>query len=47
MALTLAPDEGIVDVPKLLTNLRKQRMKMVQTVVSIDSGECYTELSAS
>ena len=33
MALTLAPTQGTVDIPQLLTNLRKQRMKMVQTVV--------------
>ena len=35
MALTLAPTEGTVDIPKILTILRQQRMKMVQTAVSL------------
>ena len=34
MALTLAPIKGTVDIPRMLTMLRRQRMKMVQTAVS-------------
>lgn len=36
MALTLAPTEGTVDIPSILNKLRSQRMKMVQTVVSLN-----------
>ena len=38
MALTLAPIEGTVDIPRMLTMLRRQRMKMVQTAVSYGGG---------
>ena len=34
MALTLAPTDGTVDIPSIITRLRSQRMKMVQTAVS-------------
>lgn len=34
MVLTQASTEGIVDVPAVVTKMREQRMKMVQTTVS-------------
>ena len=34
IALTQASKERQVDIPKIIVSMRKQRMKMVQTVVS-------------
>ena len=34
IALMRSPEEGVVDIPSILTILRDQRMKMVQTAVS-------------
>ena len=34
MILTQASSEGIIDVPAVITKMREQRMKMVQTTVS-------------
>ncbi len=42
MALTLAPTEGTVDIPKILATLRRQRMKMVQTAVSLLLHACLS-----
>ena len=35
MVLQQIENEGIIDVPRIINRLRQQRMKMVQTVVSI------------
>ena len=35
MAITQAPTDGVVDIPSIVTKLRRQRMKMVQTAVSV------------
>ena len=35
MAITQAPTDGLVDIPSIVTKLRRQRMKMVQTAVSV------------
>ena len=34
IALSQASKEGQVDIPKIIVDMRRQRMKMVQTVVS-------------
>lgn len=34
MILSRASTEGIIDVPAVVTKMREQRMKMVQTTVS-------------
>ena len=36
IALSQASKERQVDIPKIVVDMRRQRMKMVQTVVSID-----------
>ena len=33
IALSQASKEGQVDIPKIIVDMRRQRMKMVQTVV--------------
>ena len=35
MVLQQIENEGIIDIPKIINGLRQQRMKMVQTVVSM------------
>ena len=35
IALSQASKEKLVDIPKIIVDMRRQRMKMVQTVVSI------------
>ena len=34
MIITQASTEGIIDIPAVVTKMREQRMKMVQTTVS-------------
>ena len=36
IALEQASKERQVDIPKIIVNMRKQRMKMVQTAVSVN-----------
>ena len=40
IALEKAAKEGIVDIPAVVYKIRKQRMKMVQTVVSKHNSCC-------
>ena len=35
MVLQQIENEGIIDIPKIINGLRQQRMKMVQTAVSM------------
>ena len=42
IALEQAAKEGAVDIPAVVYKIRRQRMKMVQTVVSKHTSNLYT-----
>ena len=41
MALEKIENEGVVDISSIIVRMRQQRMKMVQTVVSVS---CYVQV---